>query len=283
LHMGQTDETVDIRLTLDPDALNRAMEKVPYYRLWGVDVSEKYLKVFIRGDESSPIVVGRLGGNCIPDQTLLHLSGEIQRPLEGHRVPGTMEVVSCLDVTLVKSEDSRYYWEKLLNSEGVDMNAPCGTLEEFQQNESKRRRDPSPDRCNWTPDDWADEQKIKADTAFKQGRYQDSLAYYARALKFTPRNHKLFLNRSAAHAKLGRYQAALEDAAQAQVIEPRWPKTYFRKGFALRAMKKWDEAIAAFEEGDCIDPKSMAWQDEIKKTRDSQKEFNLKQGNSDRK
>ena len=33
---------------------------------------------------------------------------------------------------------------------------------------SRAKREPSPDREDWTPDDWADEEKAKADNAFKE-------------------------------------------------------------------------------------------------------------------
>lgn len=67
----------------------------------------------------------------------------------------------------------------------------------------RSRREPSPDRSDWTPDagataealgskpkDFADEQKEKADAAFKEAAYRDAIVYYTRALKHTPRNER---------------------------------------------------------------------------------------------
>merc|ERR1712151_545833 len=109
---------------------------------------------------------------------------------------------------------------------------PQGSLEEFQEACERAKREPSPDREDWTPDDWADEEKAKADNAFKEGIYRDAAVYYTRALRFTPRNEKLLSNRSASYLKQSKFQLALDDVGKAQEIEPNWTKLFFRKGQA---------------------------------------------------
>merc|ERR1719491_2181633 len=66
---GQDCNMAMIRIHLEKGSLDKACEKVPLANLFGVDVMEKYLKIFIRGDESSPIMIGQLGGNCVPEKT----------------------------------------------------------------------------------------------------------------------------------------------------------------------------------------------------------------------
>lgn len=271
LEQGQTEELVQFRIILDQKKLDLALEKVPFYRLFGADCSAKYFKLFIRGDESSPVLLGELGGHVCPDETLLELT-KVTRAVEGHRIAGTMETLPCLDVTLVKSHDSLGFWEETLAAEEEVLNQPQGSLEEFEERQLKLQREPSPDREDWTPDDWADEQKEKADAAFKEGCYRDAIVYYTRGLRHTPLNEKLLSNRSGAYLKICRFELALEDAAKAQEIQPRWSKIFFRKGQALRGLKRFDESVMAFQEGQALDAAAgkanPEWEREMQRTRD---------------
>ncbi|CAK0794429.1 unnamed protein product, partial [Prorocentrum cordatum] len=265
LEQGQTDGTVLFRVILDQKKLDEALERVPYYRLFGLDCSERFFKLFIRGDECEPILLGELGGKVVPDQSTLELT-KLTREVYGHRIAGTMETLPCLDVSLVKADDSQGEWQELLQSDEDALNKPQGSLEEFQEAWERAKREPSPDRDDWTPDDWADEEKTKADTAFKEGIYRDAVVYYTRALRYTPRNEKLLSNRSAAYLKLGKSQLALDDALEAEKIEPNWTKIYFRKGQALRSLKRFADAVSAFKEGKELDAKNPDWDREIQNT-----------------
>lgn len=277
LCQGQTAEILQFQIILDEKKLNESMEKVPYYKQWGVDISEKYIKVFIRGDEASPVLMGALGGKCVPDATTIHLD-QTTRPVKGHRIQGTMETFPCLEITILKAQDSMTEWDELLSDQDQDLNSPQGTLEEFEEKTLRNGRAKSPDREDWTPDDWADEQKEKADAAFKDGSFRDAIVYYTRALRFTPYNEKLLCNRSAGYLKISKCQLALDDALKAEEIEPRWAKVFFRKGQALRGLKRFDESLAAFGEGLAIDPGSPEWEKEIKRTHDAQAAHAQKRG-----
>merc|ERR1719277_1656912 len=68
LEDGQDNSSVTFRIHLDPTALQKACEQVSLADLFGVDVMEQNLKIFIRGDERSPILLGDLGGKCIPEK-----------------------------------------------------------------------------------------------------------------------------------------------------------------------------------------------------------------------
>ncbi|CAE7312000.1 HOP2 [Symbiodinium sp. CCMP2456] len=264
LQQGQSAQHLYFRIILDQKKLDEALEKVPYFRLFGVDVSERFFKLFIRGDESSPIMLGELGGAVVPDETEVELT-TVTREVSGHRIRGTMETLPCLDVTLRKDPESHGEWEAFIHSDEQVLNKPQGTLEEFEVRQ--RRRDPSPDRSDWTPDDFADEQKDKADAAFKEGIFRDAIVYYTRALRHTPRNERLLSNRSAAYCKISKYQLALDDVNLAMEIEPSWPKLHYRRGQALRGLRRWDEAVAAFEEGRDLDPQNPDWDKEVNRTR----------------
>jgi len=265
--VGQTHELVQFRVVLDQKKLDDAIEKVQIYKLFAADCTEKSFKLFIRGDESSPILLGMLGGKVIPDQTALRVTS-ITREVEGHRIRGTMERLPCLEVELLKASDSLGDWEETLYQDEEVLSQPQGTLEEYEKLQLKQQREPSPDREDWTPDDFADEQKDKADAAFKEQNFRDAIVYYTRALRYTPLEHKLLSNRSAAYWKISKYQLALDDAEKAEKLEPNWSKVYFRKGQALKGLKRYDDAVAAFQNGQDIDPNNAEWDREIRKSRE---------------
>lgn len=266
LEHGQSSDGVCWRIILNRKKLNYALEKVPYFSLFGIDVSERYLKLFIRGDETTPVLLGELGGRCVPETIRMELT-EVTREVPGHRIVGTLETLPALVVTLSKAPGEAVQWGEVFHNDMKALTAPIGSLQHFQE---QRTREPSPDRSDWTPDDWADEQKEKADAAFKEGVYRDAVVYYSRALKHTPLNEKLLSNRSAAYSKINKFQLALDDAVKAQEIEPRWPKIYFRKGQALRGLRQYADAIRSFEEGRDIEPDSPEWEREIQRTKDAE-------------
>lgn len=272
LEQGQTDETIQFRFVLDQKRFDEACEKVAYFKLWGIDISETHLKVFIRGDEHSPVLMGTFGGKCIPDRTTLELD-MLTRVVEGHRI-GAKETLPCLDIVVTKAKDSMFEWGALLESlDEEEMDKPTGALEEYEQLQLRRQRAPSPDREDWTPDDWADEQKDKANKAFKDGNFRDAIVFYTRALRYTPRNEKLLSNRSAAYMKISKFQLALDDIIKAQEVDPNWAKIYFRKGQVLRSLKRFDDAMLAFQEGKELDSDNPEWDRELQRTTEAQSDL----------
>lgn len=277
LDQGQTETYVDFRLILDQKRLDEAMTKVPYYKLFGLDISEKYMKLFIRGDEASAIMMGELEAYCIPALSTFELSS-ITREVEGHKA-GATETLPVLDVIIQKAPDSTYIWNDPLRSSAEDVEKPQGTLEDYEKEQAKLRNEPEENRDDWTPDDFADEQKDKADQSFKQGKFRDSIVFYTRALRYTPDNEKILCNRSAAYMRIDKPQLALEDALKAETIQPDWPKVHFRKGQALRGLKQFDDAIMAFTEGKEVAPDNPEWDREIQKTKDMQEAREAKKAN----
>lgn len=96
--------------------------------------------------------------------------------------------------------------------------------------------------------------KEKGNAALASENFDAAVKFYTEAIGLDPKNHVLYSNRSAAHAKAGNYAAALEDANQTVSINPSWSKGYSRKGSALAYLGKLNDAVAAYEKGLELEP-----------------------------
>lgn len=80
------------------------------------------------------------------------------------------------------------------------------------------------------------------------GQYEMAIKCFTEAIKYTPKEYKIFGNRSFCFEKLQQFEAALSDAEISLSLESNWTKGLFRKGKALCGLKKYNEATLAFAE-----------------------------------
>lgn len=262
LDEGQDENHAILRIHLDTDALRKTQEQICIEDLFGVDITDKFVKIFIRGDERSPIVLGALGGICIPDKTHWEI---VKAPVlqEDRRDPDRVEFGTALLVRIFKVPGTGK-WQKIVTENPLALERQkAPELHDYVQAIS---RAPSPDRSGWTDADHAKEQKSHADEAFRKSEWRDATVYYSRAIAYTPDDEKLFSNRSACYVKRKEYDKALNDARTCISLNQCWSKGYFRQGQALRGLRRWDDARHAFSEGKFRDPRNPEWDREIEKT-----------------
>ncbi len=60
--------------------------------------------------------------------------------------------------------------------------------------------------------DQATEYKNKGNQAFKEGKFEDAVNYFTKAISANPNDHVFYSNRSGAYASLKLYDEALGDA-----------------------------------------------------------------------
>ncbi|XP_051866362.1 tetratricopeptide repeat protein 31 [Pristis pectinata] len=89
---------------------------------------------------------------------------------------------------------------------------------------------------------------VQGNSMANKGRYEDAVGYFTEAIKYDPKEYRLFGNRSYCYERLQQYSRALNDAHIALTLNPSWPKGYFRKARALAGVKRYAEAIEAFRE-----------------------------------
>eukprot|EP00966_Prymnesium_polylepis_P278320 6430670-Prymnesium_polylepis.1 len=103
----------------------------------------------------------------------------------------------------------------------------------------------------------ASECQATGNALFKEGRLEDAVRWYARALValMRPRDvdvatvSAVLCNRSAALGKMGQHHAACDDAAEAAALQPAQVKPHYRHACALRALGRHEDAVAACDKG----------------------------------
>ncbi|XP_047241665.1 tetratricopeptide repeat protein 31-like isoform X3 [Girardinichthys multiradiatus] len=80
------------------------------------------------------------------------------------------------------------------------------------------------------------------------GDYSMAVKYFTDAIKYNPKEFKLFGNRSFCFEKMQEYEKALADAELSLNVSPGWVKGLFRKGRALAGLKRYEEAADAFRD-----------------------------------
>ncbi|KAL7375710.1 hypothetical protein ABVT39_022323 [Epinephelus coioides] len=80
------------------------------------------------------------------------------------------------------------------------------------------------------------------------GDFKMAVRYFTDAIKYNPKEFKLFGNRSFCFEKMQEYEKALTDAELSLSMCPGWVKGLFRRGRALAGLKRYVEAGQAFKE-----------------------------------
>ncbi|XP_067241907.1 tetratricopeptide repeat protein 31 isoform X1 [Chanodichthys erythropterus] len=80
------------------------------------------------------------------------------------------------------------------------------------------------------------------------GNLEMAVKYFTDAIKYNPKEYKLFGNRSYCYEKMLEYEKALTDADIALSMDPKWIKGLYRKGKALVGLKRYYEARLTYGE-----------------------------------
>ncbi|XP_047183323.1 uncharacterized protein si:dkey-33c12.4 isoform X2 [Scophthalmus maximus] len=97
------------------------------------------------------------------------------------------------------------------------------------------------------------------------GQYEMAMKCFTDAIKFNPKEFRLFGNRSLCYERMHQYENALRDADLALSMEPSWIKGLFRKGKALCGLKRYYEASLIYKEVLKLEDSSAEAKQEIKR------------------
>ncbi|KAL7381048.1 hypothetical protein ABVT39_027772 [Epinephelus coioides] len=97
------------------------------------------------------------------------------------------------------------------------------------------------------------------------GQYEMAVKCFTDAIKYNPKEFKLFGNRSLCYERMQQYESALRDADVALSMEPDWIKGLFRKGKALCGLKRYYEASLIYREVLKLEKSSAEAMQELKR------------------
>lgn len=100
----------------------------------------------------------------------------------------------------------------------------------------------------------AENYKQLGNAAFKEGKNEEAIQHYSKAIEINPNDQVFYSNRSGCHANLKNYDEALKDAKKCVELKPDWLRGYQRMGLAEFYLKNYDDAIETYKKGLEIDP-----------------------------
>ncbi|XP_044023469.1 stress-induced-phosphoprotein 1 [Siniperca chuatsi] len=120
------------------------------------------------------------------------------------------------------------------------------------QKKKEEKREPNKEKTmDPTAEEFAKRSRELAGTGNRlaaSGQYEVAVKCFTDAIKYNPKEFKLFGNRSLCYERMQQYENALRDADVALSMEPNWIKGLFRKGKALCGLKRYYEASLIYKE-----------------------------------
>jgi len=95
----------------------------------------------------------------------------------------------------------------------------------------------------------AEEQRLKGNDFFKQGKWVEAIKEYSEGLKRDPNNHLIYSNRGATYIKVMDMGSALRDCEKCIELKPEFPRAYARKATVEILCKQVHKAKETVELG----------------------------------
>ena len=100
--------------------------------------------------------------------------------------------------------------------------------------------------------------KTKANSLFKEKKYEEAIEEYTKTLEFDPKNKKfnslILANRALCYQKLNKNTEALRDSNQSIKLNPFYARGYVKRGNVYMELKMYEDARNDFQKAKEIDP-----------------------------
>ncbi|XP_055638500.1 small glutamine-rich tetratricopeptide repeat-containing protein beta-like [Toxorhynchites rutilus septentrionalis] len=100
----------------------------------------------------------------------------------------------------------------------------------------------------------AENLKNEGNRLMKEGKYQEALNTYSKAISLDATNPVFYCNRAAAYSRMEDYQSAANDCRMSLRYDPNYSKAYGRLGLANSKMNKHEQALEAYQNALRIEP-----------------------------
>ena len=120
--------------------------------------------------------------------------------------------------------------------------------------------------------------KNEGNRLMKDGKYNEALLQYNRAITFDPKNPIFYCNRAAAYIRLGDNERAITDCKSALVYNNNYGKAYGRLGIAFSNLGKFNEAMQAYAKAIELEPDNQDYRNNMEVARTSQEQMRASSG-----
>ncbi|XP_005182802.1 small glutamine-rich tetratricopeptide repeat-containing protein beta [Musca domestica] len=111
--------------------------------------------------------------------------------------------------------------------------------------------------------------KNEGNRLMKDGKYNEALLQYNRAITYDPKNPIFYCNRAAAYIRLGDNEKAITDCKSALVYNPNYGKAYGRLGIAYSNLGKYEEAQKAYAKAIDLEPENQDYRNNLEVARNA--------------
>ncbi|XP_073825657.1 small glutamine-rich tetratricopeptide containing protein [Musca autumnalis] len=111
--------------------------------------------------------------------------------------------------------------------------------------------------------------KNEGNRLMKDGKYNEALLQYNRAITYDPKNPIFYCNRAAAYIRLGDNEKAITDCKSALVYNPSYGKAYGRLGIAYSNLGKYEEAQQAYAKAIELEPENQDYRNNLEVARNA--------------
>lgn len=127
-------------------------------------------------------------------------------------------------------------------------------LEEMDKEESPAESNESDSEDISVDREKAQAEKEKGNVFFKEGKYDEAVECYTRAMAADPYNPVLPTNRATAFFRLKKFAVAESDCNLAIALDGKYSKAFLRRGAARNALKNYESALQDYEVVLQLDP-----------------------------
>ncbi|XP_023286174.1 stress-induced-phosphoprotein 1-like [Seriola lalandi dorsalis] len=213
------------------------------------------------------------GGNNIGEENLVKMNkkeDEEQKDLDlNNSCASTAKSVPEETCNQKPAKDRKKEKSKLSETQLLEEEKPKIVEKPEVQKNQEEKHEPSKEKTvDPTAEEYARRSRELAATGNRLAasrQYDMAVKCFTDAIKFNPKEFRLFGNRSLCYERLQQYENALRDADLALSMEPNWIKGLFRKGKALCGLKKYYEASLIYREVLNLDSSSAEATQELKR------------------
>jgi len=121
-------------------------------------------------------------------------------------------------------------------------------------------------------ENYVDEEKANAHKElgakhFQNAHWPEAVREFTESIRRSPKDPKLYTNRSLCYVKLMEWGRALEDADKAIELDPTFVKAYLRKGKVQHFLKQYHKALQTYKQALVVAPDDRAILDAMQETR----------------